>query len=833
MQLQVDDQQRKIAGTSSELEKSEELERLGVVGRPRRHTHRQSTTRRGSSDEEIMGVSASKAEEDEQQQLHKSSNKAGSQQCSPAKLISSDSREITTTVGFKASSLDSPGSSSSSSSSSAEVGDIGKLGTLLCSSRTTTRHETMDVEAAAAAAAGFGSETHHHESMLQRRFSGSSTALGEISFTSYLRSPLIRELHDSCSLHGFDAIAKSYVESAGKAAARDTFMFLKENDHAQLMGTSISTTQLSSDTTRIHRFPAVPDSSSSSTLQLDYAHGEAAADILGADKCYSQPDQTHDLVIDFEVSPVKPELVSWSPAPPPSPLRPPSSSSSSVEAHKSLFEACFPATSRWASVVNAARQSACLPTRPLIRLPAANHVTDKRKDQAAAGEQDFQCPTAAGLSSDESHARLLSNRSVPIFDSGIRSSATQNAENSPASIQECVGCRGGEKGLVQWVDAKSAASSARSESSPASGCSQQHKRANSLKLRTSDCAVQFSTDHVMSLSSSTTTTGEDLESQGCLACFSLANGLRMNLPTATVKESKSSSSCSSSIMVCSNKSRAMQAEHTANYQAGSDLQPDHDPDADAFFSFPSSPSAAHAHDQHEAVMIAAASRKINYIEGPPVECFKDCIEPLKCVQTQQQQQGARRLGLNHHHRHVPGFSKGAAFGSPFPVHCATTTTHSRCKAQQQQLLPDFVENNLKLFSLEQACTLTLAWNSVAMDSLRASTATTTTEPESSPETSSSNRDSGFRDHVHDTDDSSSDLFEIGNIQPGTSIVGFNRLDFPHLPIKTSFGAKEVHSEISSPPISNPGNYFVSFPHSLVLSASKESGVQEGICHKLV
>jgi hypothetical protein len=176
----------------------------------------------------------------------------------------------------------------------------------LCSSRTTTRHETMDVEAAGAA--GFSSETHRHESMLQRGFSGSSTALGEISFTSYLSSPLIRELHDSCSLHGFDAIAKSYVESAGKAAARDTFMFLKENDHAQLMGTSISTTQLSSDTTRIQRFPAVPDSSSSSTLQLDYAHGEAAANILGADKCYSQPDQTHDLVIDFEVSPVKPEL---------------------------------------------------------------------------------------------------------------------------------------------------------------------------------------------------------------------------------------------------------------------------------------------------------------------------------------------------------------------------------------------------------------------------------------------------------------------------------------------------------------------------------------------
>jgi glutamine phosphoribosylpyrophosphate amidotransferase len=50
-------------------------------------------------------------------------------------------------------------------------------------------------------------------------------------------------------------------------------------------------------------------------------------------------------------------------------------------------------------------------------------------------------------------------------------------------------------------------------------------------------------------------------------------------------------------------------------------------------------------------------------------------------------------------------------------------------------------------------------------------------------------------------------------------VGFNRLDFPHLPIKTSFGAKEVHSEISSPPISNPGNYFVSFLHSLVLSTS--------------
>ncbi|CAM6113829.1 unnamed protein product [Calypogeia fissa] len=59
---------------------------------------------------------------------------------------------------------------------------------------------------------------------------------GDYSFASYLASPLLKGF----DVHAMEAVAKSYAESAAKAAARDAFVFLEENDIA-MVSTSNST----------------------------------------------------------------------------------------------------------------------------------------------------------------------------------------------------------------------------------------------------------------------------------------------------------------------------------------------------------------------------------------------------------------------------------------------------------------------------------------------------------------------------------------------------------------------------------------------------------------
>jgi hypothetical protein len=330
----------------------------------------------------------------------------------------------------------------------------------------------------------------------------------------------------------------------------------------------------------------------------------------------------------------------------------------------------------------------------------------------------------------------------------------------------------------------------------------------------------------------TTDVEEDLEeSQGCLACFSLANGLRINLLTAC----SNSSSCQAAVRAAAACCRGSSSDCRTHEQ-----RPD-DADADAFFSFPSSPaSAAHHHHHHfEEAILGSSARKLNSDQQQQqVQCFD--VELRSSSSTESSISSSSRTEENLSARSAASnaaFSKGA-FGSPFPVLWGGgTTNYSSCKADDLQPAAGAAgatTNKLRLQGFSQledqgrgACSTTtraatLACNnSVASDSI-ASTATT--EPYSS-QTSSSNEDLGIRD-VHDDDDdddddngddSSSDLFEIGNIQDGggsssSLIMGFTGLDFPCLPIKKSFtSAKEV-SEISasssgrflSAPLCDPG-----------------------------
>ncbi|CAK9201283.1 unnamed protein product [Sphagnum troendelagicum] len=614
-------------------------------------------------------------------------------------------------LGFKALSFDSPGSS-------AEVGDIGKLGTLLC------RKRSCNV-----VIGGFGK--NHHEMLLhscsssssrrRRRRSPLGSLVGELSsLTSYLQQSSPSLVREQLDIHELEAIAKTYAESAAKAAAHDIFMFLKENDQllaAAPAAAAAPSPEEDEDVDSEQAEAAEVENGVVETVQSSSATAE--------ENSHSQFEQMDHPVLDL------------------------GRSASAIHDRESVLEGCsfeyVPAAaattrssggSSWASVVNAAGQSSSAAASCL-----------------AATTKPLRLPNV-----------------VPV---------------SPAAA--AVSCpRVSTVGLVSPEDRHHAAAA-------------------------------------------TTDVVEDLEeSQGCLACFSLANGLRINLLTAC----SNSSSCQAAVRAAA---AAAAACCRGSFSDGrtQEQRPD-DADADAFFSFPSSPaSAAHHHHHHfEEAILGSSARKLNSDQQQQVQCFDVELRSSSSIESSsssssrtEENLSARSAASN------AAFSKGA-FGSPFPVLWGGgTTNYSSWKADDLQSAAGGTTNKLRLQGFSQledqgrrACSTTtraatLACNnSVASDSI-ASTATT--EPDS-PQTSSSNEDLGIRD-VHDDDDddgddSSSDLFEIGNIQDGggsssSLIMGFTGLDFPCLPIKKSFtSAKEV-SEISasssgrflSAPLCDPGS----------------------------
>jgi len=201
----------------------------------------------------------------------------------------------------------------------------------------------------------------------------------EISFSSYLSKSFIRPqaaaaaagfqqehasaagTRDSAAL---DAIAKSYAESAAKAAARDTLLFLKEND--TLQGYALTSC-------------CVPE-------ELDDSKGLDPEEAEEEEEEKATSETTHQTVDLFRPGGLQYQQTEKELA-----------VGDVVAAQRSLFEFCFPATStssRWASVVNAARQSACLAAtfRPLQQqLQAGSSVQgDVVLEQKLEGKQQQQ-----------------------------------------------------------------------------------------------------------------------------------------------------------------------------------------------------------------------------------------------------------------------------------------------------------------------------------------------------------------------------------------------------------------------------------------------------------
>ncbi|KAH9569760.1 hypothetical protein CY35_02G007900 [Sphagnum magellanicum] len=266
-----------------------------------------------------------------------------------------------------------------SSRSSAEVGDMGKLGALFCKRRPfvgspdiLSLHLTNLLSSLVRSSS---SVMDHPQQELQLLANAA-----EISFSSYLSKSFIRPQAAAAAAAGFqqehasaagtrdsaalDAIAKSYAESAAKAAARDTLLFLKEND--TLQGYALTSC-------------CVPE-------ELDDSKGLDPEEAEEEEEEKATSETTHQTVDLFRPGGLQYQQTEKELA-----------VGDVVAAQRSLFEFCFPATStssRWASVVNAARQSACLAAtfRPLQQqLQAGSSVQgDVVLEQKLEGKQQQQ-----------------------------------------------------------------------------------------------------------------------------------------------------------------------------------------------------------------------------------------------------------------------------------------------------------------------------------------------------------------------------------------------------------------------------------------------------------
>ncbi|CAK9877046.1 unnamed protein product [Sphagnum jensenii] len=267
-----------------------------------------------------------------------------------------------------------------SSRSSAEVGEMGKLGALLCKRRPFVGNP--DILSAHL--------TNLLNSMLLQRTTAQETkSPAEISFASYLSTPFIRpqgtffqrqfynamedDDDDRDDGGGLNAIAKSYAESAAKAAARDTFLFLEKNDRS-LQSFEITVEEEEEEEEIQEEEEEETSRVAMSSSDDSHHHHPGTVDLFRPHGMYCEQEEEEEEEI-VEIA------------------------AAAAAQHKSYsFQFSYPATttttsSRWASVVNAARQSsaAWLPRRPASALEAAaalKTVEKKKKKKKIQGQEE-------------------------------------------------------------------------------------------------------------------------------------------------------------------------------------------------------------------------------------------------------------------------------------------------------------------------------------------------------------------------------------------------------------------------------------------------------------
>lgn len=688
---------------------------------------------------------------------------------------------------------------------SADTGDKGKLGTLFYKRRRRRRQLVGHPDLFSARLEGLLGGIH----TLQMKQYNSP---GDITFASFVGTPFVRNLE----MQGMDALARSYAISAAKASARNTFLLLQERDKSETMEVFPPMIKIQT-----------PDRSSSD---------EVANEITIVEQEDDDEEPEYDEVLELENtqggvlldSPTDDDEVEPVPEPNSSTsqeledLRSSESSDLGCEQDidlgapykagmqrvetRSFFESCFPATGRWASVVNAARHSACLPRAH--NSPARHNCTEVSEPLVLSESLELEIrheyhQTSREILESKFLHRLdagpqngLEGGRVSISEStcseaghacvgccGSRASGRySDSENCSETGHACVGCCGSREDAIA-TSAPSRSCSVKSETGSCSDLIQ-------LPLRKVAAAAAATASFLPGTShESPSALHDDMEEKLGEACAmsTPAHGLRV----ITSKQRDDVGSCCTS--TCSSNTSRRQVVIEPLERVDSDL--------DAFFSFPSSPSAKVLGERGSGHIIEEM-KSAKLMEDMGLRRMLDEEQ----TEDEEELEGPRSRAESP--RGGNALSKGA-FGSPFPVLGASGRKTTR---------PVF-DKKLKLFSLERANTAALAKKHGTT-----SDGVLTSSSDSYLDTSSSNL-SRPPDTTHDWDDYSSDLFEIQDMQP-MILKSFPGVTLSCLPIRKSLGCSDEacdrFSDVESAPSCNAREFSYSrilFTLSLACSCS--------------
>lgn len=556
---------------------------------------------------------------------------------------------------------------------------------------------------------------------------------GDITFASFVGTPFVRNLETE----GMDALARSYAISAAKASARNTFLLLQERDQSKTVEVyapkiKIQTPDMKSIEIEVANEIIIVDQDDDEGElhdDNDYGNGDIEEEselenVEGVQLDFSEDDEIM-ILTEHDSSSAQGEDLSLSEF---------SSSAhedidlgalykarmQKVEA-RSFFESCFPATGRWASVVNAARQSACLPRSH--NTPARNKFTEGSETAAPPlhellefkirHETPQEILSKLHLTNEPDYHRQLiynvgrfSGSDRTCSDAGhvcvgccvSRASGRYSDSETCSEVgHACIGCCGSREDLAIPVSIATPSQSAKSETCSSS-------------------VIQVSLEGIE----------DDVREQlFTVPMLTPTHGLRVSIPKRQ-EQAGPSNFCST-------------FEHPVMVEPSEQLDRV-DSDLDAFFSFPTSPSAkdleelgsGHIIEEMKSAKLEEEMGLRRFLHQPDYEAEEELEGPRNRAESPR---GGNAL------------SKGA-FGSPFPVLGASgrTTRH-------------VFDKRLKLFSLERANTAALA-KKHATNANGVLTSSSDSHLETSP-----NSQLNRQWNTHELDENSSDLFEIQDMQP--------------------------------------------------------------------
>lgn len=611
---------------------------------------------------------------------------------------------------------------------------------------------------------------------------------GDITFASFVGTPFVRNLE----MQGMDALERSYAISAAKASARNTFLLLQERDKSETVEIfapmiKIQTPGSSSVELEVeNRIIIVDDDDDDNDIQVE----SELEDVAEGVQLDSPEDGANSVVLTESNSPntvqdedMRSSEFSESMFEEDIDLGAPYKAGMQKVELRSFFESCFPATGRWASVVSAARQSACLPrinNSPLrqnctevceaaapplhellrfeIRGETSREVVDRL--HLSDGYHNYRHTISkGGRFSDSSQTCSNAGHACVRCCGSVASSRYSDSETCSEGGHACIGCCG-----LKERDAMSLSISTRSrrteiETGSSSEYQFQQRRddysgnVTLMQLVVSPASTSSSHEPPASAEDTEDRIKRDL----CVAPMSTpTEGLRVDIPK---QQEDAGPFKYSTTPVCTTPEPLVVVEASEPLDRV-------DSDRDMFFSFPCSPSAKALEELGSGhIFEEMKSAKLMEHRGLRRIADEDDVEG-----GEEELEGPR--SRTESPRGGNALLKGA-FGSPFPV----------LGASGRKTKP-VLDKKLKLISLERA-------NSAALAKKHAtnSDGVLTSSSDSYMDTSSSSQLSRQRDN-HDWDDYSSDLFEIPDMQPVALQSRFPGVNLSCLPIKSSFGCSD-------------------------------------------